>query len=60
MELIETLHNIAIREGFEAGRSLQSASDETGLPVFEVLQREIDLNLISADEAPLRLHPGPH
>ena len=34
MELIETLRNIAIREGFEAGRSIQELSEETGLPVF--------------------------
>ena len=40
MELIETLRNIAVREGFEAGHSIQDISDETGLPVREVFQRE--------------------
>jgi hypothetical protein len=56
MELIETLRNIAIREGFAAGRSLQEVSEETGLPVLEVLKREMDLHLIPANEAP---KPGP-
>ena len=60
MELIETLRNIAIREGFAAGRSLKDVSDETGLSVFEVLQREVDLHLIPADEAVGRLNQGPH
>jgi hypothetical protein len=54
MELIETLRNIAIREGFEAGRSIQELSEETGLPVLEVLQREVDLHLIPATEAVAR------
>jgi hypothetical protein len=56
MELIETLRNIAIREGFEAGHSIQDISDETGLPVLEVFQREKDLHLIPANEA----NPGSH
>jgi hypothetical protein len=60
MELIETLRNIAIREGFAAGRSIREVSEETGLSIVEVVQREIDLNLIPANEAPWRLHPGPH
>jgi hypothetical protein len=60
MELIETLRNIAIREGFVAGRSLQDLSEETGLSIPEVLQREVELKLISEDEAPSRLHQGPH
>ena len=60
MELIETLRNIAIREGFEAGRSIQELSEETGLPVLEVLQREVDLHLIPADEAVARLNQRPH
>ena len=51
MELIETLRNIAVREGFEAGHSIQDISDETGLPVLEVFQREKDLHLIPATEA---------
>ncbi len=60
MELIETLHNIAICEGFAAGRSLRELSDETGLSVFEVLQREVELHLITTDEAVVRLSQGPH
>jgi hypothetical protein len=60
MELIETLRNIAICEGFGAGRSIQELSEETGLSALEVLQREIDLKLISADEATWKLRPGPH
>jgi hypothetical protein len=60
MELIETLRNIAIREGFAAGHSIRQVSEETGLSIAEVLQREIDLDLIPANEAPARLHPGPH
>ena len=51
MELIETLRNIVVREGFEAGHSIQDISDETGLPVLEVFQREKDLHLIPANEA---------
>jgi hypothetical protein len=51
MDLIETLRNIAVREGFEAGHSIQDISDETGLPVHEVFQREKDLHLIPANEA---------
>ncbi len=60
MELIETLRNIAICEGFAAGRSLRELSDETGLSVFEVLQREVDLHLITTDEAVGRLSQAPH
>jgi hypothetical protein len=40
-----------VREGFEAGHSIQDISDETGLPVLEVFQREKDLHLIPANEA---------
>jgi heterodisulfide reductase subunit C len=54
VELIETLRNIAVREGFEAGHSIQDISDETGLPVLEVFQREKDLLLVPADEAFMR------
>jgi hypothetical protein len=60
MELLETLRNIAICEGFKAGRSLQELAEETGLPVVEVVQREVDLKLISASEVPSKLHSGPH
>ena len=60
MELLETLRNIAIREGFAAGRSLQEVCVETGLSASEVLQRELDLHLIPVDEALARLSPGPH
>jgi hypothetical protein len=60
MELIETLRNIAIREGFVAGRSLREIADETGLSVLEVLEREVDLQLLPADEAVAKLSQGPH
>ena len=60
MELVEMLRNIAIREGFAAGRSLREVSEETGLPVSEVLQREVDLHLIPAGEAVAKLNQGPH
>jgi hypothetical protein len=51
VDLIETLRNIAIREGFEAGHSIQDISDEIGLPVLEVFQREKNLHLIPANES---------
>ncbi len=60
MELIEMLHDIVICEGFAAGRSLKEVCDETGLSVSEVLQREVELHLIPADEAVARLNRGPH
>jgi DNA-binding Lrp family transcriptional regulator len=60
MELLETLRNIAIREGVAAGRSIREIADETGLSVLEVLEREVDLHLIPADEAVSRLSQGPH
>jgi hypothetical protein len=60
MELIEMLREIAIREGFAAGRSLREVCDETGLSLSEVIQREVDLHLIPADEAAAKLSQGPH
>ena len=60
MELIEMLRNIIVREGFVARRSLREVSEETGLPISEVLQREVDLHLIPADEVVARLNQGPH
>ena len=54
MDLIETLRDMAVCEGFEAGHSIQDISDETGLPVLEVFQREKDLHLIPATEAFVR------
>jgi NADH:ubiquinone oxidoreductase subunit E len=60
MELIEMLRNIIVREGFVARRSLREVSEETGLPISEVLQREVDLHLIPAGEAVARLNQGPH
>jgi hypothetical protein len=46
MELIETLRNISVQEAFAKGRSVQ-----TGQSVREVLTREIDLHLVSANDA---------
>ena len=54
MELIETLRNISVREAFAQGRSVEEISDETGLSV-RVLTREIDLRLISANDAAMIL-----
>jgi hypothetical protein len=54
VELLETLRNIVVREGFEAGHSIRDISDETGLSVLEVFQREKDLHLIPANEAFVR------
>jgi hypothetical protein len=53
-------HCYPCREGFAAGRSLREISEETGLLVSEVLQREVDLHLIPADEAAATLSQGPH
>jgi hypothetical protein len=41
----------SILSSFEAGHLIQDISDETGLPVLEVFQREKDLHLIPANEA---------
>jgi hypothetical protein len=54
VELLETLRNIVVQEGFEAGHSIQDISDETGLPVLEVFQREKDLHLIPVNQAFMR------
>ena len=51
MDLIETLRDIAVCEGFAQGRSLGEISEETGLTVPEVLKREVDLRLIPANDA---------
>lgn len=51
MELIETLRNISVQEAFAKGRSAEEISGETGLSVRDVLTREIDLHLVSANEA---------
>ena len=59
MGLIETWRATAVREGFENGRSVSEISEETGLTVREVLQREVALNLIPAYVAAL-LAPKPH
>jgi hypothetical protein len=49
--LIETWRDTAVREGFVMRRPLPEISAETGLSVREVLEREIQLLLIPADEA---------
>jgi len=54
------LREIAIREGFAAGHSLRELCDETGLSLSEVIQREVDLHLIPADEAAAKLDQRPH
>ena len=57
MELLNTFRDVVISEGAQAGRPIQDISEETGLPVLEVLQREIDLRLIPAKEVAWRLRP---
>jgi len=51
MKLIETLRDIAVREGFAQGRPLNEISEETDLSAREVLRREVDLHLIPANDA---------
>ena len=58
MELIETWRAAAVCEGFANGRSLSEISEETGLSIREVLQREVELKLIPAYAAAL-LAPMP-
>jgi hypothetical protein len=53
--VIETLRNISVQEAFAKGRSAEEISDETGLSVREVLTREIDLHLVSANDAAMIL-----
>jgi hypothetical protein len=55
MELIETLRNISVQEAFAKGRSVEEISDETGLSVREVPTREIDIHLVSANDAAMIL-----
>jgi hypothetical protein len=55
MELIETLRNISVQEAFAKGRSAEEIADETGLSVRDVLTREIDLHLVSANDAAMIL-----
>lgn len=45
--LIELWRNATVREGFEHGRTLKEISEETGLSQEEVLQREVELHLLS-------------
>ena len=59
MELIETLRNLSVQEAFAKGRSAEEISDETGLSVREVLTREIDLRLVSANDAAMILRGLP-
>jgi hypothetical protein len=47
-----------VREGFEAGRSIQEISEETGLPVPVVLRREMDLHLIPAADDLAKTKPS--
>lgn len=58
MELIEMLRNIVVREGFEAGRSIEEVAEETGLPIPEVLRREMELHLIPKIDAPEKSAPS--
>ena len=51
MELVKILHDIIVTEGVKNRRSILELAHETGLPVEEVLQREIDLGLIASSSA---------
>ena len=51
MELVKILHDIIVTEGVKNRRSVVELAYETGLPIEEVLQREIDLGLISSSSA---------
>jgi hypothetical protein len=46
MELVKILRDIIVTEGVKNRRSILELARETGLPVDEVLQREIELGLI--------------
>jgi hypothetical protein len=48
MELVKILRDIIVTEGVKNGRSVLALAHETGLPVEEVLQCEIDLGLIAS------------
>ena len=48
MELVKILRDIIVSEGVKNGRSILELAHETGLPVEEVVQREIDLGLASS------------
>ena len=51
MELVKILRDIIVTEGVKNRRSILELAHETGLPVEEVLQREIDLGLIASSSA---------
>ena len=51
MELVKILRDIIVTEGVKNRRSVLELAHETGLPVEEVLQREIDLGLITSSSA---------
>jgi hypothetical protein len=55
--LIELWRNTTVREGFEHGRSLKEISEETGLSQEDVLQREVELHLVSLHATPLVTSP---
>ena len=59
MELIETLRNIAVQEAFAKGRSAEEISGDTGLSVRDVLEREIDLHLVTVSDAAMILKSLP-
>jgi hypothetical protein len=48
MELVKILRDIIVTEGVKNRRSVVELAHETGLPVDEVLQREIELGLIAS------------
>ena len=55
MELVKILRDIIVTEGVKNGRSVLELAQETGLPIEEVLQREIDLGLASSSAATGRI-----
>lgn len=47
--LLEIWRNAILREGLDCGRSPKELADETGLSEEDVVQREIELHLISEE-----------
>ena len=48
MELVNILRDIILTEGVKKGLPILELAHETGLPLEEVIQREMDLGLIQS------------
>jgi hypothetical protein len=58
MELLELWRDTAIQDGFEKGRSLDEISQETGLPVRDVVARVKELRLIPRGAGNRKIPPS--